>query len=172
MLIDNTQECDEVWDKIYAILKFNPSCSYRDHSMIGILPFEINLPYSVYAIDSMTDKQLDLMDEWVRNSLVACTDGRKEWYALDWQHSTFRFDPQKIEEQQSVWVEDERYFGGGYNAYFPSFYPDGDYHFFIDVDFKNGYLGHPWRQEIWIFGAKLEEEIKKIYKELGWKRIN
>ena len=171
MLIDSTQEYDEVWDKVYTMLKFKPSCSYRGHMMTGNLPFKIDLPYSVYAIENMTDKQLDLMDKLVRNSLIMSTDGRKKWYALDWQHSAFKFNPENMEEQQSFWVEDEKYFGGGYNAYFPSFYPDGDYYFFIDEDFENGYLGHPWRQEVWIFGTKLQEEIKNIYQKIGWQQI-
>ena len=171
MLIDNTPECAAVWNNVYTMLKFNPSCQYRGHSMAGALPFEINLPYSVYAIDGMTDEQLDLMDDLIRNCLIMCTEGRKEWYALDWQHSAFKFKPQNMEEQQSIWVEDERYSGGGYNAYFPSFYPDGDYYFFIDEDFENGYLGHPWRREVWIFGVQLEAEIKKVCQQLGWKLI-
>ena len=171
MLINNTQECDTIWNKVYTMLRFKPSCSYRGHSMTGVLPFEINLPYSVYAIENMTDNQLDSIDELVRNSLTRCTNERKEWYALDWQHSIFKFDPQNIDEQQDIWIEDERYLGGGYNVYFPSFYPDGDYYFFIDEDFKNGYLGHPWRQEIWVFGVGLDKEIKKIYQKLGWKLI-
>lgn len=172
MLIDNTQEYDALWNKVDTMLKFNPSCQYRGHSMAGALPFEIDLTHSVYAIDDMTEEQLDLMDDLIRNCLIMCSEGRKEWYALDWQHSAFKFKPQNIEEQQSIWVEDERYWGGGYNAYFPSFYPDGDYYFFIDEDFENGYLGHPWRREVWIFGAKLEDEIKKVCQQLGWKLIH
>lgn len=171
MLIDYTEEYDAVWDKVNRMLRFNPSCGNRGHLMTGNLPFGIDLPYSVYAIEYMTNKQLDLMDELVRNCLIMCTNGSKEWYALDWQHSAFKFKPQDIEEQQSFWVEDERFIGGGYNAYFPPFYPDGDYYFFIDEDFENGYLGHPWRREVWIFGVRLQEEIKKIYQKLGWKII-
>lgn len=95
----------------------------------------------------------------------------RKWYALDWQHSAFKFSPNNIQEQADIWVNDERYLGGGYNAYFPSFYPDGDYYFFIDEKLENGYLGHPWRQEVWVFGSVLQNEIEEIYAELGWKLI-
>lgn len=56
-------------------------------------------------------------------------------------------------------------------SYFPDFYPDGDYYFFIDTEFENGYLSHPWRQEVWIFGITLIDEIKKIAGILNWKII-
>ena len=68
-------------------------------------------------------------------------------------------------------VEDERYggvLGGGYNAYFPEFYPDGDYYFFVQRDLKWGYLGHPWRREIWLFGAPLVERLSLGLEELGF----
>ncbi len=69
-------------------------------------------------------------------------------------------------------MKDERYTNGEYSAYFPSFYPDGDYYFFIEENFEFGYLGHPWRQEIWIFGRDLIKEIEQVYLELGWKKLN
>ena len=34
-----------------------------------------------------------------------------------------------------------------------------------------GYLGHPWRKEIWVFGEKLLPEIARIAPALGWKRL-
>ena len=92
-------------------------------------------------------------------------------YAIDWQHSTFLFSPQNKKEQESFWKEDSRYMGGGYNAYFPSFYPDGDYYFFIDEFWKFGYLGHPWRQEVWVFGDELIRKMDDAYLELGWYKI-
>lgn len=171
MLIDHTQEYDEIWDRIDDELKFKPSCSYRGHSMSESIPFEIEHPYSVYAIDEMNEDQIEIMDNLIRKCLIMCADENTVWYALDWQHSAFKFNPQNIEEQKSVWFEDERYFGGGYDAFFPSFYPDGDYYFFIDENFENGYLGHPWRQEVWVFGSKLKAEIEKNVAELGWRLI-
>ena len=68
-------------------------------------------------------------------------------------------------------MEDARYggvLGGGYNAYFPEFYPDGDYYFFVQRDLKWGYLGHPWRREIWLFGAPLVERLSPELEALGF----
>ena len=76
-----------------------------------------------------------------------------------------------LEKNYSDIEKNENYVGGEYIAFFPTFYPDGDYYFFIDDEYKNGYLGHPWRQEVLIFGNKLIEEIRKIADELGWEKI-
>ena len=171
MLIDDAEEYDLVWDKVYDKLKFNPSCSYRGHSLTVDLPFEIEGNFAVYGIEKMSDSQIDSMQDMIREVFVSVTEKGKRMYALDWQHSAFLFDPRNKEEQKNFWKEDNRYFGGVYNAYFPSFYPDGDYYFFIDEAFEYGYLGHPWRQEIWVFGDTLIEKIDEIYQALGWEKI-
>ena len=171
MLIDDSEEYDLVWNKVYERLKFRPSGSYRGDSMTSDLPFEIEGNFAVYKIEKMSDSQIDSMQDMIREAFVSVTEKDKRMYALDWQHSAFLFDPRNREEQKSFWKEDERYFGGGYNVYFPSFYPDGDYYFFIGEDFEYGYLGHPWRQEIWVFGNNLIEKIEEIYQVLGWERI-
>lgn len=69
---------------------------------------------------------------------------------------------------ESTYIEDARYFDGGYLAFFPTYYPDGAYYFFIDAQFRFGYLSHPWRQEVWIFGESLIAEFESIYKQFGW----
>ena len=171
MLIDNQQEYKLIWDKVYEKLKFEPSCEYRGHSMKVSLPFQINGNYVVYGIDQMTDEQIDLTQDIIRKVFVSITSEGQRMYALDWQHAAFVFDPRNEEEQKDFWKEDERYPNGGYNAYFPAFLPDGDYYFFIDEFFEFGYLGHPWRQEIWVFGDKLIKKIEEIYQSLGWEKI-
>ena len=90
---------------------------------------------------------------------------------MDWHHSAFLYDPRNLEEQQSFFVEDQRYVGGVYFAYFPSFYPDGDYYFFIDEQFRFGYLGHPWRREVWIFGEALLPRFEQVHQRVGWRRL-
>lgn len=170
MILDNTEEYDYVWDKIYADLGFKPSCEYRGHSLNVTLPFSINAPHIIYAIENMSNSSLDNMEEIIRTCLINGSTN-DEWYALDWNHSAFKFDPRNKEEMTSVKIIDNQYLGGEYNAYFPDFYPDGDYYFFIDTRFENGYLGHPWRQEVWIFGQTLIDEIKKVSELLNWRLI-
>ena len=48
------------------------------------------------------------------------------------------------------------------------FYPDGDYYFHIEKYGRFGYLSHPWREEVWIFGEKLLREFDEIYEQIGF----
>lgn len=166
MLIDDTPEYDLVWDKVYEILKFTPSIDK------SITPFEIKEEYAIYSFDfnEITENRIDL-EEVIGNVFVDISEDDIKMYALDWQHSAFLYNPKNPEEQKSIWKEDDRYMGGGYNAYFPSFFPDGDYYFFIEENFRFGYLGHPWRQEIWVWGEKLIARMDEIYNAIGFKKI-
>lgn len=161
MLLDNTERYDAVWDRVYGELGFRPS-------MREFTPFDIKVPHAVYGIENMTETQIDVMEDIAGEIFARISNGMV--YALDWQHSALLYDPKSHDEQRGLWVEDERYIGGGYNVGFPSFYPDGDYHFFIAEDFSFGWLGHPWRQEVRIFGEKLLPEIDAVYKDFGWTR--
>jgi len=167
MLIDDTPEYDLIWDKVYETLKFTPS---MDKS---IVPFEIEEEYAIYSFDfdEITEKQIDMMKEVIENIFANMSKDDTKMYALDWKHSAFLYNPKNPEEQKSFWKEDDRYMGGGYNAYFPSFFPDGDYYFFIDEKFRFGYLGHPWRQEVWVWGEELITKMDEIYSIIGFKKI-
>ena len=167
MLIDDTPEYDLIWDKVYETLKFTPS---MDKS---IVPFEIEEEYAIYSFDfdEITEKQIDMMKEVIENIFANISKDDTKMYALDWHHSAFLYNPKNPEEQKSFWKEDDRYMGGGYNAYFPSFFPDGDYYFFIDEKFRLGYLGHPWRQEVWVWGEELITKMDEIYSIIGFKKI-
>ncbi len=169
MILSN-KEYKEVWDRVYAELKFKPSCDCREHIFTGNLPFEIDKFYVVYGIENMND-EFDKMDDLVRNAFIECTQDGDMMYALDWHHTSFLYNPRIDIEQKDLWIEDLEDKRGGYNAFFPPFYPDGDYYFFIEKDFKFGYLSHPWRQEIWIFGEDLIKCFEKIYKKLNWSKL-
>lgn len=171
MLLDNTELYDMVWDKVYNQLHFKPDSLHRAHSFNINSPFEIHNENSVYGIENMKDVHIDIMEDIIRNIFIDVTTENERIYALDWQHSAFLYNPRNVEEQKSIWVEDERYSGGGYNAFFPAFYPDGDYYFFIDENFRFGYLGHPWRQEVWVFGELLLNKFEQVYPKLGWVKL-
>lgn len=171
MVIDGTKKYDEIWDEIDKKLKFSPFCAYRGHSLNVPLPFQISENYAVYGIEHMTDEQCDLLHDTIREIFIRITKAGQKVYALDWQHSAFLYDPRNISEQKSCRVNDIRHKDHEYFAYFPGFYPDGDYYFFIEEKFNFGYLGHPWRQEIWIFGADLIREIEAVQTKLGWIKI-
>jgi len=118
----------------------------------------------------MKPEHTDAMDDLILSAFLNCTQPGERLYALDWQHSSFLFDLRADGEMESIYVQDPRYIGGGYYAHFPPFYPDGDYYFFIDEKLRFGYLAHPWRREVWIFGNALVEEFERIYRQLGWLR--
>lgn len=171
MVLDNTEQYEFIWEKVYTQLHFIPDALFRSHSFDANVPFQIEQPFSVYGIEKMKECHIDNMESLIRDIFAKVTPPNECIYALDWQHSAFLYDPRKIEEQTDVWIKDERYQNGGYTAYFPSFFPDGDYCFFINEKFRFGYLGHPWRQEIWIFGELLLDQFKQIYPKLGWIKL-
>lgn len=158
ILLDDTDEYDAVWNRVRTEFGFRPG-------MRESVPFRIDKPYAVYGIENMTERQIDMLEAAGADIFARISAGRV--YALDWQHSALLYDPRDSDEQKDFWFCNSRYAGGGYNVCFPSFYPDGDYHFFIDESFEFGLLGHPWRQEIRIFGEPLLTEFGKIYSELG-----
>lgn len=134
------------------------------------LPFQIDKKYVVYGIENSfrSDELVDMANETIRNIFILITNENQRIYALDWHHSAFLYDPRNIEEQKSFWVENK---SGKYFADFPSFIPDGDYYFFIEENFEFGYLGHPWREEVWIWGDALINKVEEVYQSLGWKKI-
>lgn len=158
-------EIDNIWSRIYREYNFKPS-------IYGAIPFEFSVPYIVYDISKLNECHLDLMQNIITQVFINCTSEGEKIYALDWQHSCFKFDPRKLEGQQSIYVKDENYCGGGYYAYFPSYYPDGDYYFFIDCNFRFGYLGHPWQQKVWIFGEDLIKEFRKVDEQIGFVKVD
>ena len=81
-------------------MKFNPSCSYRGHSLTVDPPFEIEGNFAVYGIEKMPVSQRDSMQDMIREVFVSVTEKGKRMYALDWQHSAFLFDPRNKKEQK------------------------------------------------------------------------
>ena len=153
-------EVRAIWDRIYEGLAFEPSI--RKH----VLPFQISAPYLVLDLACASAEQLDQLFAEVPQAFSRCL-GEDGWmYALDWQHSGFRYDPRLPVTEHTHWVEDEHL--GRYNAYVPDLYPDGDYYFFVQRDLKWGWLGHPWRQEIWIFGDPLLDALSPTLERLGF----
>lgn len=171
MLLDDTKLYDEVWDKVYTLLHFRPNGLAKTHSFEKDVPFIIDDKYSVYGLEKMSDTHMDMMEDVIRDIFIDVTNEGECIYALDWQHSAFLYNPRNEEEQKSIWVEGSKYSGGGYNAYFPEFFPDGDYYFFIDENFRFGYLGHPWRREVWVFGELLLNAFEQKYHDLGWIKL-
>ncbi len=160
------QETKRAWAMVDNFLHFNPSI--KD----DVEPFVISTCYEIYDISKVNLLTTDDNEKEISLALSNCMSNDDYIYALDWQHSCFRFDPRIQMDSNSIFVCDDRYMNGGYNAYFPDYYPDGDYYFFISTDFDWGYLGHPWLKKVWIFGNKLVHEFDLIHEKIGYVKCN
>ena len=163
MLLDRETSI-AVWDRVYQTFHFCPSTN------TSVVPFSIALPHVVYDICGTSKSRPDQFDQLITAAFIRCTLPGERLYAMDWQHSSFLFDPRIPEQMCLQYVEDTRCFSGGYHAFFPDYFPDGDYYFFIDEQFRFAYLSYPWRQEVWIAGEILIHEFAKIAPQLGWRK--
>ena len=163
-------ECDKVWDRVDSEFNFNPS-------MVNNLPpFTFSIPVNVYDISHSNlykddEKLIDIM----KTIFVDCMGNDDFMYALDWQHTCFRYNPRIADNfeypvfvKYDVPIKNEHVNWEGYNVYFPTFYPNGDYYFFIAKDFSWGYLTHPWLKKAWVFGDCLMKEMKNNMLKLGF----
>lgn len=73
----------------------------------------------------------------------------------------------KVRKENPTFISDEHFGNGGYYAYFPEFFPDGDYYLFFSKDFSWGYLTDPWRQQIFVYGEQLRQEIRAKAQFIG-----
>ena len=150
-------EAGELWDRIYAQLEFRPSIREKGP------PFRLPEPWVVHALPYFpVDGQYEAFQAAAQEGLSASL-GEDDWmYVLDWHHSGFRYDPRQPITGHSFRVE------GGRLVYFPDFYPDGDYYFFVQRELNWGWLGHPWRKEIWLYGEPLVSLVSPRLEALGF----
>lgn len=141
-----------VWKKVYKDFKFKPSIS-------KFPSFDVPSPFISYNISAYRNWSGD-KDEYEKvykdledKSLLAfqeLTNKDEYFYALDWQHPCYWVNP---------FIEFPR---DEFNEWIIPVFPDGDYYFFIQKDFKWGFLGHPWEKTITIFGKGLIQVFEKI----------
>ena len=163
------QETKALEERVSLELRFRPDSHDRGHSLLfWRRPFRLPRPWAVYALDDCNEEQIRQTAAAVKGCLLSVTRQGERLYAMDWYHCSFLYDPRKEHEQERVKLPEE---GGMVRAAFPLYWPDGDYYFFLDENFRFGYLGHPWRREIWVFGKTLLPEIDRIAPELGWKKL-
>jgi hypothetical protein len=145
-------EYDNVWNEITNQFHFYPSMDTKQS------PFRFQIPVDAYDIGDYSKwyQKETINNEIMKAIFIECMGDDDFMYVLDWQHTCFKYNP-RIDTviEYPVFVADERYEHGGYNVYFPEFYPNGDYYFFIAKDFRWGYLTHPWLKKAWVFGGDL-----------------
>lgn len=137
---------EKIWNKIYKTFKFKPSMN------LNVIPFKFKTIVTCYTLNSFwTEKQEHLVNELFKKI------SNEEILALEWQSDCFEFNPREYANIAKQWYDETR----DCNVYFPTYYPNGEYFFFIDKDFSYGILGHPWRKEVYVFG----DSLIKLFKE-------
>ena len=147
-----------VWDSIDNRLGFVPKYTSSSYSWI-----KLPSPSVIFRLGLSIDG-----DIWnsVINSLFVQL-GSSELYALDWQHDSFVFSPKDYGKLVKEYYDETR----DCNVYFPDYYPNGDYHFFVDPNWQFGMFGHPWLKQIAVFGEELIQLIDMNAKTLGLSRM-
>ena len=153
-LLDRETE-NILWNKIDQEYQFSPAYEKTPYPWI-----QIPSPFRSFSLKTVWN---DGQEALVNSFFVQL--GVSELNVLDWQHDCFSFCPNGFGKLVKEYYDDER----NCNVYFPSYYPDGDYHFFIDQDGKFALFGHPWLQEIVVYGQELIDlfEENKLALELG-----
>ena len=62
MLLNSTDVCNRIWDRVDDELGFSPSCSYTGHDLNTFPPFRISGMYAVYGIENLDEEQAERMD--------------------------------------------------------------------------------------------------------------
>ena len=172
-LIEDKIEIKEIWDKIYSLFCFSPDYYNKSqpsftfpqhikyvktHDISGMC--QVLNPHDVDG-NYRTTVQIDTL----KTIFAECMDEDDFIYALDWHHSCFKYDP-RVKEPYEYYMmyetlEDTR-------AYFPFFYPDGDYYLFVSKDFNWGYFTHPWQKKAWVFGKRMVQLMRENSQKLGF----
>ncbi|MBL1230374.1 DUF2716 domain-containing protein [Enterococcus sp. BWB1-3] len=146
---------NKIWAKVYESYSFSPNSNTET--------FKIREPHDVYSCkEAIYKAETDPnWSETLRNIFSQVLGNKPYMFVLDWQHNSFKYDPTNTKEKKNpIFISDESFMGGGYNVYFPSFYPDGDYYLFIAQDFSWGYLTDPQKQQIFVYGETLRKKIE------------
>lgn len=144
---------DMLWNNISHKYQFSPAFEKSPYPWI-----QIPSPCRSFPLTTVWNEE----QEALVNSFFVQLDV-SELRVLDWQHDCFSFDPGNFSRLIREYHDDER----NCNVYFPSFFPDGDYHFFLDQDGKYALYGHPWIHEIVVYGQELIDLFETNTQALG-----
>ncbi|MGK5632277.1 DUF2716 domain-containing protein [Streptomyces sp. URMC 123] len=134
-------EYRRVWDRFHEVFDFQPSTSSLQWP--AIKEPVASVTWSLSALDDDPGyERLDRLVAVVQQGLSSCVGPAGRLFALDWQHTSYRFAPREVG-------------GPGQPAWPLSPYPDGDYYIFLAEDFRFGSFGHPWEESLCLFGEEL-----------------
>ncbi|GAA3399238.1 DUF2716 domain-containing protein [Streptomyces roseoviridis] len=134
-------EYRRVWDRFYEDFGFRPSTNPIEWP--AIKEPVASVTWSLAALDDdPSDERLDHLVAVVKQGLASSVGPSGTLFALDWQHTSYRFAPQEVD-------------GPGQPPWPLSPCPDGDYFVFLAEDFRFGSFGHPWEESLCLFGEEL-----------------
>lgn len=149
---------DQLWDRMLGEYHFSPPW---DKS-----PFSFPHPYKLYRLGKYTwTQEQETRINSIFETLVP-QDGYL--YALDWNHDCFTYNPRERIPLYYHYYDEKR----DCNVYFPSYYPDGDFYFFIASDWSFGMLGHPWRKELYLWGDELIAHFEQLARYLNLEEMS
>ena len=169
MLLKKSEHQD-LWIKIYANFDFTSS----KIDFISHIPFEVydikGTLWQFETYDSEGNYKTSEYIELLRSIFIDCMGDDDYMYALDWNHAGFKYDP-RINQPHPIFeiATDENELES--RAYYPLYYPDEDFHFFLANDLSWGYLGHPWQKKVYIFGEKMIENFDKYAYQLNFVKL-
>ena len=138
-LIQFNEEYDLIWERVYEKLSFSPSI----YSWVNT--FDLDMPHRVYCLpEYVWDQEQEALVECLMAAAIS-----EEIYALDWEHPAYTYLPG--EQHYREWRDEAL----KTNRHFPTYYPNGDYYFFVAKDLSFGWLGHPWQKKIILFGDRM-----------------
>ncbi len=143
------EEDNKTWDKFYELFHFKPDMDQFPaiRSDRPQLKLDISVCFS-------EEYPLWKLEEYAINLFTSVSEPGDRFYALDWQHEGYDFDP---------WAPMDR---NEFNEWIIPVLPNGDYYIFLTKDFKNVWFGHPWEQTITLIGdeiVKRGQELNNIF---------
>ena len=154
MRVLSESDCRQIWRIMYEQYCFRPQFTEKSYSWINP-----PLPFKVFILP---DHCWNAEQEKLVNSFFVSLS-LNELYALDWEHDCFIYDPREEIPLYYEYPDELRQC----TVYFPSYYSNGDYYFFSDIDWKYGLFGHPWLGEIVVTGKELIQLFDDNSQTLG-----
>ncbi len=146
-------ECEyrKIWDDFYGRFSFSPSID--PHAWPSINEPVPSVTYSIAKAFDRGETDFVFVQSDLHAKVVAAfcelISESEFLYALDWQHTCYRFYPHGDipNSGDGTWV-------------IPVL-PDGDYSIFLAKDTSFGTFGHPWEQTICVFGQRLLDAFER-----------
>ncbi|MFD6886456.1 DUF2716 domain-containing protein [Streptomyces sp. NPDC059957] len=137
-----------LWDRLEEEFGFRPSM----HRFPGIDEPVPSVTWPLEALD-IEAEALGVLNGIVNRALTELTRPGEPVVWLDWQHTSYVFDPHRV--------------GGPGEPDWPgAVCPNGDYYLYLHPDLRFGTFGHPWEQTLCVWGAGLLAAVEAELTEL------